>query len=50
MAGGGGPHNKALGGALDSWEGFFYGRPRVSTVTALGPLRIGYRPPLAIFH
>jgi hypothetical protein len=52
MAGGGGPPHitKALGGAPDSWEGVFDGRPRVSTVAALGLLRIGNWPLPAIFR
>ena len=41
---------KALGGAPDSWEGFFDDRLRASTVAALGPLQIENRPLLAIFH
>jgi len=46
----GGLTTKALGGAPDSWEGGFDGRPRVSTVAALGPLRIGHQPLQDIFR
>ena len=49
-AGGGGPHNKSPRWGSGLLGGFFYGRPQVSTMTALGPLRIGNPPLLAIFR
>jgi hypothetical protein len=48
MAGRGGPHNKSPRRGSGLLGGVFDGRPWVSTMAALGPLRIENRPLLAI--